>query len=476
MLLAASRDLLKQVQPFEISGTIAAVRGLTVLADDLPVPIGAIVRLETTPHLTTEGRTMRFEMSSGARSVSSAAPRGEVIGFDGGRSIIMLLNHAASIAPGMRVTAEQTSPMIGVGDSLLGRVIDGFGRAIDHAAQPGGLTPRALYPNPPRALNRSRIREPLPTGVRAIDGFLTIGRGQRIGVFSAAGAGKSTLIGMMARRSAAEVNVIALVGERGREVREVLEESLGVEGLRRSVVVVATGDESPLLRVRAALVACAVAEHFRDQGRHVLLMMDSITRLAHAQRQIGLAVGEQPATRGYTPSVFAMLPLLLERAGTVEGAGSITGVYSVLVEGDDLDEPVSDAVRGVLDGHIILSRKLTSRGQYPAIDVLRSISRLASEVCDPHHIAARRHLLRLLSAYEQSEELINIGAYSRGANPDCDVAIALRPKLLEFLEQDVDDEAAYAQTCRSMIELSGAAERLAVRPTTQPATAAARKV
>lgn len=451
-LLSAAIDTLASIQPRELCGTVAAVRGLTILVDDLPLPVGALVRFES------PGRRMH--------EAGHEALRGEVVGFDGARCIVMLFGHSTGIAPGMRVIGEQSAQTVGVGDAMLGRVLDGFARPIDHGPPLLDLMLRPLQPRATQAMRRSRIREPLPTGLRAVDGFLTIGRGQRMGIFSAAGVGKSTLMGQIARGSTADVNVIALIGERGREVREFIEESLGPRGLARSVVVVATGDESPLMRVRAALTASTIAEHFRDEGRHVLLMMDSVTRFAQAQRQIGLTVGEPPATRGFTPSVFASLPVLLERAGAVEGGGSITGFYAVLVEGDDLDEPVSDTVRGVLDGHMVLSRRLASQGHFPPIDLLSSISRLATDVCDRHHVESRRTLLRLLSAYAENEELITIGAYARGSNAECDAAIALRPRLQQFLRQGVEERADYPATCRTMIELCGAAEQLLSRPAT----------
>jgi flagellum-specific ATP synthase len=294
--------------------------------------------------------------------------------------------------------------------------------------------------------------------VRTIDSMLTIGKGQRMGIFAGPGVGKSTLLGSIARGTSAQVNVIGLIGERGREVPEFIEHVLGPEGLRRSVVVVATGDESPLMRVRAATVACSAAEFFRDQGLDVLLMLDSITRFAQAQRQIGLSAGEAPATKGFTPSVFAMLPRLLERAGTMAGGGSITGFYTVLVEGDDMTEPIADAAKGILDGHIVLSRKLAERVHYPAIDVLSSISRVADQVSDANHLAARRHLGRLLGAYREAEELIQIGAYAKGSNPDVDAAVALRPAIDAFLRQRSDERAEFPRTLRALIELSLAAE------------------
>ena len=345
-LLGPQIETLRRLQPYEITGTIAAVKGLAIYVDDLPVPVGSLVHIEA---------SRRAGPNRGSR-------RGEVIGFDGPKSIVMLFGAPAGLAPGTRVISEQSTPTVPVSNSFLGRVLNGLGRPIDGRPSPTDCVARALDPPPTPALTRRRITEPLPTGIRVIDAMVTAGKGQRLGIFSGPGVGKSTLIASIARNTAADVSVIALVGERGREVREFIETALGPEGLARSVVVVSTGDESPLLRVRASLVACAVAEHFRDQGADVLLMMDSLTRLAQAQRQIGLTVGEQPTTKGYTPSVFALLPRLLERAGALEGRGSITGFYNVLVEGDDLNEPISDAARGVLDGHVALSRRLAARG------------------------------------------------------------------------------------------------------------------
>lgn len=460
-VLGSSIRTIEHLQPVEVAGSVAAVRGLTLLVDDLALPIGSLVRVE--PELRAGTAT---------RAEAGEAMRGEVIGFDGSRCIVMLLSHATGIAPGSMVVGEQQAGTIAVGQSLLGRVIDAFGQPLDDGPDPLGTILQPLMADPTSALRRRRITEPLPTGVRAIDAMLTLGKGQRVGVFSGPGVGKSTLLGAIARNTSADVNVIGLIGERGREVRDFIEHALGEDGLARSVVVVATGDESPLLRVRAAYAACAVAEHFRDAGADVMLMIDSITRFAQAQRQIGLSVGEQPATKGYTPSVFAMLPVLLERAGTLEGAGSITGLYAVLVEGDDMNEPISDAARGVLDGHIVLSRRLAARGHYPAINVLESISRLADDVSDAHHQAARRQLVRLLAAYAEAEELINIGAYARGSNAACDAAIALKDELDSFLQQSREERSPYPLVCRRLMEISHAAEKLLAQRT-QPARPAA---
>lgn len=442
--LDAHRQTLQRLEPRLITGAVVAMRGLSLLVDDLPLPVGSLVRLER-----------RGEEQPGGDPL-----RGEIVGFDGQRSIVMLFGAGNGVAPGTKVIGEQAAQTIQVGRSMLGRVLDGLGRPIDGKGPLRDTVAVPLMPSPTNALKRRQIIEPLPTGVRALDGPLTIGRGQRVGVFAGAGVGKSTLIATIARNTAADVNIIALVGERGREVREFIEQTLGEEGLARSVIVVATGDESPLLRVRAAMVATSVAEFFRDLGQDALLMMDSITRFAQAQRQVGLTVGEQPATKGYTPSVFALLPVLLERAGAIDGGGSITGLYAVLVEGDDLNEPVSDAARGVLDGHVILSRSLASRGHYPAIDVLQSVSRVADDVSDEHHIAARRRLFGLLSAYAESEELINIGAYPRGSNLRTDLAIAMRDRVNAFLRQASGDDSAYPETCRAMIELAADADAI----------------
>jgi FliI/YscN family ATPase len=379
-----------------------------------------------------------------AAARGSAEDLGEIIGFEGTRSVVMMLAGAGSgggagIRPGDRCIGLQVSQTVGVSEAMLGRVINGLGRPIDSKGRIDGCTPRPIDPEPIGPLARSRIQEPMHTGVRAIDLFTTLGRGQRMGVFAGPGVGKSTLLGAVAKNAAADVSVVALIGERGREVRDFLEHSLGEHGLRRSVVVVATGDESPLLRVRAAQVACAIAEHFRDSGRSVMLIMDSVTRFAHAQRQIGLSVGEPPATRGYTPSVFAAMSRLLERAGAVGGqvAGSITGLYSILVEGDDMTEPIADAARGILDGHLILSRALAQRAHYPAIDILDSVSRVADDVTDGAHQAARRQLVRLLAIYKQVEDLVQIGAYAKGSNPEADVAIDYQRAITDLLQQNL---------------------------------------
>jgi flagellum-specific ATP synthase len=419
-LLAGAIERMCTCEPIAVRGEVASLRGMTLLVADLPVVVGSIVRVEA---------------AGGERL-------GEVIGFDGGYAIVMMLGHIAGVRSGDHVWSHESSPTVAVGASMLGRVIDGLGRPIDDGPPLRELSPALVHPEPSGPLHRRPIREPLATSVRAIDTMTTVGRGQRLGIFAGPGVGKSTLLSMIARNTSADVNVIALIGERGREVRDFIENALGSDGLARSVLVVSTSDESPLMRVRAAFVACAVAEHFRDRGSDVMLMVDSVTRFAHAQRQIGLAVGEPPATKGYTPSVFAMLPRLLERAGAFDAAsgrgGSVTGFYTVLVEGDDMTEPVADAVRGILDGHVMLSRTLAQRGHFPAIDVLDSVSRLADDVCTAEHIAARRELGRLLAAHRSVEELLQIGAYASGSNPLADRAIALKEHIDTLLCQPSD--------------------------------------
>jgi len=344
-------------------------------------------------------------------------------------------------------------------------MVNGLGATIDRGPPPHDLRSVPLIAPPVGAMDRARIRSMLPTGVRAIDLMTTVGKGQRLGIFAGPGVGKSTLLGMIARRTSADVNVIALIGERGREVREFLDDALGPEGRERSLVVVATSDESPLMRIRAANVACAAAEHFRDQGLDVMLMVDSITRFAHAQRQIGLSVGEPPATKGFTPSVFAALPSLLERAGAMEGrdgapGGSITAFYTILVEGDDVTEPVSDAVRGILDGHVMLSRTLANHAHFPAIDVLDSVSRVAPLIIDEEHKRARQAVMRLIASYREVEELVQIGAYADGSNADADAAIALKPRIDDLLRQGVDERAGFFNAKQSLLALAADTDKL----------------
>lgn len=365
----------------------------------------------------------------------------EVVGFRSGRTLLMPLGDLEGVAPGATVESSGACLRVPVGDALLGRAIDALGNPMD--GRP--LQVDRTYPilaSPPNPLERTMIKEPLATGVRAIDGMLTLGVGQRMGIFAGSGVGKSTLLGMIARNCKADVNVIALIGERGREVREFLENDLGPDGLARSVVVCATSDQPALVRIKAALTATAIAEAFRDEGKSVLLMMDSVTRFCMAQREVGLAVGEPPSTKGYTPSVFAMLPRLMERAGTGK-KGAITALYTVLVEGDDTNEPVADATRGILDGHILLSRKLTSRGHYPPIDVMNSLSRTMPFVATKEHIEAARSARETIASYRDIEDLISIGAYKPGTQPASDAAIQKMPGLDTFLRQDKGDPTGY---------------------------------
>jgi FliI/YscN family ATPase len=422
-LLARLRDQVTEVEPLRPLGRVTRSVGLIVESTGPPACLGDLCEI---------------------RSAGQAPVLAEVVGFRGESLLMMALGPTDSIALGSEVATAGRFVLRPSG-AWLGRVLDGLGRPLDGQPLPLGPDPRPVSGTPPAALQRARITEPLPLGVRALDGLLTCGRGQRLGIFAGAGVGKSTLLGMIARSAQADVNVIALIGERGREVREFIERDLGPEGLARSVLVVVTGDEPPLVRLKGAYVATAIAEFFRDQGCQVLLMMDSVTRFAWAQREVGLASGEPPTRNGYTPSVFAALPRLLERAGCSD-RGSITGLYTVLVEGDDLNDPAADAARSILDGHVVLSRSLAARGHYPAIDVLPSVSRLMSDLAAPEHRAAAQKCRQLLADYQETEDLINLGAYVAGSNPRVDEAIARRGALEEFLCQRVDEPTGWAET------------------------------
>jgi flagellum-specific ATP synthase len=369
----------------------------------------------------------------------------EVIGFRDDKMLLMALGQMPDISPRCRAVPEDRPPTVRVGEALLGRVLDGLGRPMDQKGEVACPSERPLYAAAVNPLHRRRITAPIDVGVRSINGLLTCGQGQRMGLMSGSGVGKSVLMGMMARHTTADVNVIAMVGERGREVREFLERELGEEGLQRSVLVIATSDQPPLIRTRAAFLATAVAEYFRDQGKQVLFMMDSITRLAMAQREIGLAAGEPPTTKGYPPSVFAILPKLLERVGMADGPGSITGFYTVLVEGDDPNDPIGDAVRSIVDGHLFLSRELASKGQFPAIDVLLSTSRVMTDVISSQHRRLAQAFVATLAAYKEAEDLINIGAYVRGSNPHIDYALAKIGPMTEFLKQPIEERASLPQ-------------------------------
>jgi flagellum-specific ATP synthase len=379
--------------------------------------------------------------------------RAEVVGFKKNSVFLMPIGSLNGIAPGSKIVAVKSKPMIKAGNGLLGRIIDGMGNPIDSKGPIKLDEEMPIYADPINPLERSRIKEPLDVGIKAINGLLTCGMGQRMGVFAGSGVGKSVLLGMIARHTTADVNVIALIGERGREVREFLEKDLGEEGLKKSVVIAATSDQPPLIRIRGAFIATAIAEYFRNQGKNTMLMMDSVTRFAMAQREVGLATGEPPTTKGYTPSVFALLPRLLERAGSISNKGSITGFYAVLVEGDDMNDPVADSVRSILDGHIVLSRNLTTQNHYPAIDVIESLSRVMIDVVPKEHIALSRKLVEILDAYKKSEDLIKIGAYVKGTNRDTDYAISMIDKINDFLKQDIDKQVSMEDTISMMVKL-----------------------
>jgi flagellum-specific ATP synthase len=422
---------LDAMMPARVEGRIVRIVGLTAAAADFPAPVGAVVEVE---------------------SQTGEIIEGEVIGFRDDLTLLSLLKSATGLRHGNRVRLTKTKRTLRAGQGLLGRVIDARGDVIDGKPRPALPERIPLDREPTSAVDRPRIDMPLSTGVQAIDGLLTCGKGQRMGIFAGSGVGKSVTLGMMARYTAADISIIALIGERGREVNEFIERDLTAAGLARSVVVVATSDEPALLRVQAAFAATTLAEYFRDQGHDVLLMMDSLTRLALAQREIGLAAGEPPTTRGYPPSVFALFPRLLERAGRTP-RGSITGFYSVLVEGDDPNEPVADTARGLLDGHTWLSRKLAAKGHFPAIDILDSISRLMTEVADPDHRQAAQSARELLAAYREHEDLISIGAYRRGSNRVVDLAIDLQGPINEFLRQAMDKPSGVAQAREKLLSL-----------------------
>ena len=379
---------------------------------------------------------------------------GEIVGFRGRTVLSMPLQRPNGIRYGDRIITRGTRPSLRLGPDMLGRVIEGTGKPIDGKPPYRAKEHWPLQGEPPLPLDRAPIREPLGCGVRAIDGLITCGRGQRLGVFGGSGVGKSTLIGMMTRATEANMTVLALVGERGREVREFLEEAIGTEGLRRSVIIVSTSDQSPLLRIRAALAATTVAEYFSAQGKNVLLVVDSITRFAMAQREVGLAAGEPPTSKGYTPSVFSLLARLIERAGNF-GKGSITAFYTVLMEGDDQQDPLVDAMRALLDGHVMLDRKLASQGHYPPIAVIDSLSRLTTAVCSAEHLKKARNVRQHLAAYSAAEDLIRVGAYQRGADPVLDRAIAALPAIHSFLQQNKTEQPIFKETLQLLMQLPG---------------------
>lgn len=384
--------------------------------------------------------------------------KAEVVGFQNEHVLLMPYERTNQIGPGSLVETTHEPLTVKVGEDLIGQVLNGLGEPLNqiYNSNPSRLIHYSTDQEPPNPLSRPPIREPLSTGIKAIDSCLTVGRGQRVGIFAGSGVGKSTLLGMLARNSDADINVFALLGERGREVREFIEHELGEEGLKKSIVVVATSDQPALQRIKGAFTATAISEYFREKGYHVNLMMDSLTRIAMAQREVGLASGEPPTTKGYTPSVFAMLPQLLERTGTDKN-GSITAFYTVLVDGDDMDEPIADAVRGLLDGHFVLDRSLAERGQFPAINILKSVSRLMQKITTPEHMSASQRLRNLLAIYEENKELIQIGAYKKGSSSHVDEAIYYQPKILKYLYQSMDQGVSFDDAITNLIDLVGVA-------------------
>ena len=424
---------LDAVKPVRVSGRVTDVIGLVIEGNGPGLPIGGVCSIE--------------------RRDGSGATAAEVVGFRKNRVLLMPLGEVAGIEPGNRIVVARDRPCVGVGAGLLGRVLDGLGVPLDGAGPIAIEREVSLYGPPINPLARAPIREPLDLGIRALNALLTCGRGQRLGIFAGSGVGKSALLGMIARATRAEVNVIALVGERGREVREFIERDLGPAGLARSVVIAATSDQPPLVRIRGAFLATAIAEYFRDRGLDVMLMMDSLTRLAMAQREVGLSIGEPPTARGYTPSVFAMMPRLVERAGAT-GSGSITGLYTVLVEGDDLNEPVTDCARSLLDGHVVLARALANQGHYPAVDVLKSISRLMRGLVTPEQAAAADRVRGWLATHADAEDLITIGAYAPGSSPRIDEAVAKIESVRAFLRQRLDERATLADSQAALAKLA----------------------
>ncbi len=422
-------DTVGQTDPVRLTGRVMEIIGLVIESRGPAVSVGDVCLIEG----LREGRRVQAE----------------VVGFRGERVLLMPLGTVGGVAAGASVAASGRPLRVPVGHELLGRVLDGLGRPIDDRGPANAKKTRPLAAEPPNPLTRRRIAEPMVTGIRSIDALLTCGKGQRIGIFSGSGVGKSILLGMIARSSEADLNVIALVGERGREVRDFIEKDLGEEGLRKSVVVAVTSDQAALIRLKGALLATTIAEYFRDLGLNVMLIMDSLTRVAMAQREIGLAVGEPPATKGYPPSVFALLPRLLERSGT-SAVGSITGLYSVLVEGDDMSEPVADAARSILDGHISLSRKLSTENHYPAIDVLDSVSRVMIDVVNSDHHRDAARVREVLATYREAEDLINIGAYVKGSNARIDFALENIDAIRSFLKQGIDERTRYGDTLQQL--------------------------
>nr|WP_302053454.1 flagellar protein export ATPase FliI [Neobacillus rhizophilus] len=425
---------LQTINPIKFNGKVTQVIGLTIESQGPDVKLGDVCLIYP---------------SSAEKPLEA-----EVVGFKGNRVLLMPLGELVSIGPGCEVVSTGKPLTVKVGMELLGKVLDGLGKPMDESPLPSGLVEVDTNNNPPNPLKRPRIHTPLSVGVRAIDGLLTIGKGQRVGIFAGSGVGKSTLLGMIARNTSADVNVIGLIGERGREVLDFIERDLGKEGLEKSVVVVATSDQPALVRIKGAIIATTIAEFFRDQGLSVNLMLDSVTRYAMAQREIGLAIGEPPTTKGYTPSVFAMLPKLLERAGTGP-RGEITAFYTVLVDGDDMNEPIADTTRGILDGHIVLDRKLAQQGHFPSINVLNSISRVMKDIGDAEHLRSAEILKQHMAIYKEAEDLIKIGAYKQGTNAEIDLSIKYKVWIDGFLKQGVNETSHLDDAVAAMIQQFG---------------------
>jgi len=422
-------EKIRDVETIKVNGKVTDVVGLVIVSFGPNVSIGEECKV----------------VDRAGNIVCSA----EVVRFKEGKVLSIALGEVHEISPACEIVATGRSFSVPVGHELLGRVIDGLGNPIDGKGPLNLSERKSIYREPPNPLERNRITTNLQTGIRTIDGLLTVGKGQRVGIFAGSGVGKSVLLGMMARNTDADINVIILLGERGREVREFIEKDLGQEGLKRSVVIVATSDKPALIRTKGAFIGTTIAEYFRDKGKDVLLMMDSVTRFAMAQREIGLTVGEPPTTKGYTPSVFALLPKLLERAGT-STTGSITGFYTVLVDGDDMNEPIADAVRSILDGHIVLSRKIANKGQYPAIDPLQSVSRVMPDIVTENHLGRAMLFNEILSTYNEAEDLINIGAYVKGSNPQIDHALQNISNLRTFMKQGMNEKSEYKETIKRL--------------------------
>jgi len=442
--IAACRSRIADIQPLQVEGLLSRMVGMTLEAVGCEAAVGARCLVDS-----ADGRKLEAE----------------VVGFSGERLFLMPTGDMRGLMPGARVVPAEAVSAVRVGDELLGRVLDGAGKPLDGLGDLHGDDRRPLMGVPLNPLKRNAIRDPLDVGVRSMNALLTVGRGQRVGLFAGSGVGKSVLLGMMTRYTEADVTVVGLIGERGREVQEFVNDTLGPDGMKRAVVVATPADTPPLMRMHGAWLATAIAEHFRDQGRKVLLLLDSLTRFAQAQREIALAIGEPPATKGYPPSVFARLPQLVERAGNSDrGPGSITAFYTVLVEGDDQSDPIADAARAILDGHVVLSRQLAEAGVYPAIDIESSISRAMHQVARPEHQELAQRVRQLYSTYQQHRDLIAVGAYKRGGDPRVDAAVEAWPRLVEFLRQDMFDRVSFADSVARLESLLASAPAPAAEP------------